>query len=90
MKIHPAGTNCDTLYEPKLMKKDLLETSFKITHQPTAKDGFDSNNKKQFSKHESQLKELKKQMIESLNNVKKNGGHMSRDLNMNWGLMQVS
>ena len=46
MKIHPAGTNCDTLYEPKLMKKDLLETSFKITHQPTAKDGFDSNNKK--------------------------------------------
>ena len=32
MKVHPAGTNVDTLYEPKLMKKDLLETSFKITH----------------------------------------------------------
>ena len=59
MKKHPAGTNVDTLYEPKLMKKDLLDTSFKITYQ-TQKDQFDTNNGKQFTKHEIQLRELKK------------------------------
>lgn len=89
MKIKAAGTNKDTVYDSRDNKHKQLQSSFKISHIESLNDHFDTNNKKQFTKHEIQLNELKKQMIDSLSNVRQNNGHKSRDLNTNWKIKQA-
>ena len=85
MKVKAAGPGFDTLdpeQTPKMMKADLLETSFQISFQREL-DNYKTSNQKLFPRHK-----LSAAMLEQERLLKEN--HKANDGKTNWNLKQVS